>query len=237
LALFGTAALAMWWDMAPQHRAEFAHWHAHEHFPERLAIPGFQRASRWSSRDGGDGVFVLYELLSHSVLQSPAYRARLDAPTPWSTRLMPHHRGMVRSQCHVVDSAGAVTGAQLLTIRLSPRAGQEAALRKAVQTLASTCTDQPGLVGLHLLQHASPSMAPTTEQQLRGLSDGAADWVLLACGYDAAAVAALATGPLSAARLRALGAEDGVQHGHYELAYCALPGDVAELGTGRGSAA
>jgi hypothetical protein len=54
---------------------------------------------------------------------------------------------------------------------------------------------------------------------------------------SSAAAAALATGPLSAARLRALGAEEGVQHGHYELAYCALPGDVAELGTGRGSAA
>ena len=46
MSLLGKACLAMWWDMAPDMRAEFEHWHSHEHFPERLAIPGFQRATR-----------------------------------------------------------------------------------------------------------------------------------------------------------------------------------------------
>ena len=39
------AALAMWWCMAAPVRAESQHWHTHEHFPERLSLPGFRRAS------------------------------------------------------------------------------------------------------------------------------------------------------------------------------------------------
>ena len=58
MALLGSAALAMWWDMAPEARADFEDWHSHEHFPERLGIPGFRRGSRWCSAAGGEGFFV-----------------------------------------------------------------------------------------------------------------------------------------------------------------------------------
>ena len=51
MALLGKAALAMWWDMAADMRKDFEDWHAHEHFPERLGIPGFRRASRWSAAE------------------------------------------------------------------------------------------------------------------------------------------------------------------------------------------
>ena len=111
MLLLGKAALAMWWDMAPEMRAEFEDWHSHEHFPERLAIPGFRRGQRWRSATGGDGVFVMYELEGHEVLSSPHYLARLNAPTPWSTSMMPHHRNMVRSQSRVLESCGGARGA------------------------------------------------------------------------------------------------------------------------------
>ena len=89
MSLLGKAALAMWWDVSAEARAELEHWHAHEHFPERLAIPGFLRASRWTAVDDGEGFFVMYELQDHAVLGSAAYTARLNAPSPWSTRMMP----------------------------------------------------------------------------------------------------------------------------------------------------
>ena len=38
MALLGKAALAMWWEIDAAAMGEFAHWHAHEHFPERLGI-------------------------------------------------------------------------------------------------------------------------------------------------------------------------------------------------------
>ena len=96
----------MWWDMSASRRSEFEHWHTHEHFPERLGIPGFRRATRWTSAAGDEGIFVMYELDDYDVLASPAYLTRLNAPTAWSTRLMPEHRNMVRSQCRVLESRG-----------------------------------------------------------------------------------------------------------------------------------
>ena len=84
--MLGKAALAMWWDMAPAMRAEFEDWHSHEHFPERLSLPGFLRASRWAGVDT-DGFFVMYELKAHEDLSSPEYLARLNDPTPWSRKL------------------------------------------------------------------------------------------------------------------------------------------------------
>ncbi|MBL8286883.1 MAG: hypothetical protein JNL85_02780 [Rubrivivax sp.] len=232
MALAGRAALAMWWDIAPQVRPDFEHWHAHEHFPERLAIPGFLRASRWQSAEGGEGTFVLYELADHAVLRSPAYLARLNAPTPWSTRLMPHHRKMVRCQCHVLESRGGVTARSALTIRLAPAAGSEARLRLGLRGLAESACARPGIAGLHLLRHEPPPMEATAEQRLRGLADDAAEWVLVACGYDRAALAALAhtgEGELGERALVAMGAAAGPVHRHFDLAYAATAADVAGI--------
>jgi hypothetical protein len=71
MALLGSAAIAMWWDIAPAQRIEFEDWHSHEHFPERLSLPGFLRGSRWSSAN--EGVFVMYELETYDTLTSPCY--------------------------------------------------------------------------------------------------------------------------------------------------------------------
>lgn len=62
MSLLGKAAVAMWWNIRPEQRAEFGDWHSHEHFPERMSIPGFRRGSRWVSTEDADGFFVLYEL-------------------------------------------------------------------------------------------------------------------------------------------------------------------------------
>jgi hypothetical protein len=229
MALAGAAALAMWWDIAPPIRPDFEHWHAHEHFPERLAIPGFLRASRWRSADGGDGMFVLYELADHMVLGSPAYLARLNAPTPWSARLMPHHRNMVRSQCHVLESRGGVTARCALTVRLAPVAGREADLRLTLRRLSESAPLRPGIAGLHLLRHEVPPIEATAEQRLRGLADGAAAWVVIASGYDRDALAELGGGDLGEPSLLAMGAAPGSAVGLFDLAYAAIGSDVAGI--------
>src|SRR4030095_7801026 len=110
---------------------EFEHWHTHEHFPERLGIPGFRRATRWTSADGGEGIFVMYELEGYEVLASSAYGARLNSPTPWSTRLMQDHRTMVRSQCRLLESFGINPARHALTVRLSPVSDRDEELRAA----------------------------------------------------------------------------------------------------------
>ena len=225
MSLSGTACLAMWWDMALERRAEFEHWHSHEHFPERLAIPGFRRATRFTAADGGEGVFVMYELESNAVVSSPAYLASLNAPSPWSTQMMPHHRHMVRSQCHVLESRGAGVARQALTLRLSPADGRDAGLRAALKAQMDGLVTQPGLAGAHLLRHETPAIAQTTEQKIRG-GDQTADWVLVAIGYEAAALDALAQEAWSEAALVALGARPGTVSGRYALSLSATPSDL-----------
>ncbi|KGE65056.1 hypothetical protein K814_0126025 [Pseudomonas fluorescens LMG 5329] len=226
MSLFGNAALAMWWNMAPDMREDFEHWHSHEHFPERLGIPGFHRSSRWSCVNGGEGIFVMYELESFGVLSSPSYLERLNAPTPWSIKLMPHHRNMVRSQSHVLESRGGGVARNALTIRFSPKREREAELRQSLKALIEELSVRPGITGAHLLIHETPLIAQTTEQKIRGTADEVADWALVVCGYDTDAVQALNSFELSESSLVSLGAQPDQKSDFYSLSYSAIPTDV-----------
>jgi quinol monooxygenase YgiN len=229
MALMGRAALAMWWEMDPAMRTEFEHWHSHEHFPERLALPGFLRASRWSHAGGGPGYFVLYELERHETLASPQYLARLNDPTPWSRRLMPHHANMVRSQCRVLESRGGAIARRVLTLRVSPRPGHEDALRAHLRELIDELVWMPGLTAGHLLRTEAPALAPTTEQEIRGGRDREADWVLLLCGCDAAALESVRRSCLDGPALQRAGAAADVSCEVYALSHSALASDVCDL--------
>ncbi len=190
MALLGSAAVAMWWDIAAALRTEFEDWHSHEHFPERMRIPGFRRGSRWADTAGGEGFFVLYELHAYETLASAAYLARLNDPTPWSQRLMPQHRNMVRSQCRILESVGGGIGQYMRTLRVSPAPGRADDLRRRLATVLAAIPDRPGLTGAHLLRTETPDLPPTTEQRIRG-GDAVADWIILLSGYDHDAVAAV----------------------------------------------
>ena len=191
--MLGKAAVTIWCDVAPEVREEFDHWHAHEHMPERLSIPGFRRGSRWVSEDGGR-YFILYELESEATLTSAAYLERLNNPTPWSRRMMPHHRNMVRGLCRVEASSGTALGKALLTVR----SGNATTLDLAA--LAA----RKGIVAAHLLRAIAPPPAQTAEQKLRG-GDASPDVVALVTGYSTVAVTAAAVA--------------GAMVGVYRLAY------------------
>src|ERR1700759_5864876 len=196
MALLGKAGVARWWNVRAEKRAEWGDWHSHEHFPERMGIPGFRRGSRWTSTLDPEGFFVLYELEQYDTLTSKGYLDRLNAPTPWSTKMMPHHLNMVRSQCRVEASFGGGTATSLATIRFSPQAGRDGQVKTALDALLRELASKPGLTGAHLLLTDTPkTSAPTTEQQIRG-SDAAADWVVLLSGYDPEMVQQAVANPL-----------------------------------------
>jgi len=174
--MLGTAAVAMWWNVAPEVRAEWEHWHSSEHMPERLAIPGFLRGTRWVARSGEPSYFVLYEVAELATITTGAYLERLNHPTPWSLKMMPHHRNMVRSLCAVRAGWGGGVPQTLATIRFTPKSE----LPRLPQG--------KGLTGAHLLQSQPMPGGQTTEQKIRG-GDATADWVLLVGGYDADALA------------------------------------------------
>jgi hypothetical protein len=157
----------MWWNVRPEQRAEFGDWHSHEHFPERMSIPGFRRGSRWSSTLDTQSFFVIYELEAYETLTSAAYLDRLNNPTPWSTKMMPHHLDMVRSQCRVAASFGGGIAIALATIRLSPRAGEEERLRPALIDVIKDVPATPGLTGAHLLVTDTPQTSSARSPSCR----------------------------------------------------------------------
>jgi hypothetical protein len=178
--MLGRAAVAMWWDVAPERQAEWEDWHSTEHMEERLAIPGFLRGTRWISQSGEPSYFVCYETKDLKTITSGPYLDRLNHPTPWSRKMMPLHRNMVRSLCRVRASQGGGLGQAMATIRFSPR-------DKALPKLQG----RKGVSGVHLLESQPMAGLPTAEQRIRG-GDAHADWVLLVCGYDVDAVRAAA---------------------------------------------
>lgn len=47
MALLGKAAMILSFDIVAEAVDEHDDWHSHEHFNERMSIPGFLRGSRW----------------------------------------------------------------------------------------------------------------------------------------------------------------------------------------------
>lgn len=226
MPLLGKAAVAMWWDIAAADRPEFEDWHSHEHFPERMGIPGFRRGSRWADAAGGEAFFVMYELEAYETLTSPSYFARLNNPTPWSTKMMPRHRNMVRSQCQVLASHGGGIGGAMLTVRLSPAPQQEASLLAHLHALLSELPQRAGLTAAHLLRAQTPTAASTTEQKIRGGADAVADWIVLASGCDAGVLQELAATQLGAAALGDAGALPAQTSALYRLSHAMTPADL-----------
>ena len=226
MSLLGQAAVAMWWSIRPEKRSEFSDWHSHEHFPERMSIPGFRRGSRWTSTLDGEGFFVLYELAAFDTLVSAPYLERLNNPTPWSVEMMPLHRNMVRSQCRVLASAGSAVAGFAATLRLSPRPGQEAAMleywRKALPLLAG----RRGLVGAHLLHTQTPKIAQTEEQKIRGGADGEADWIVLAMACELDTLHAIVAAEWTPGRLQVAGAGALLKPSLFRLAHSMIAADL-----------
>lgn len=231
-----SGAMLLLFDIAAEAVDEHDHWHTHEHLPERLAIPGFRRGTRWTRSppstpgSAGPGYCVLYEVDSLAVLDGADYRARLENPTPWTAKMMTHYVGMRRTLCEVVGEAGVGVGGACLVVTFAPREGQGAALRqRLLEGVLAGLHLRRGLVGWRLLENALP--APMTrEQAIRG-RDTAVHSALCVMGYDARAVAALAAGELGAEGLGAAGAE------HVEPAVFTLAHTLAAAGGAQGARA
>src|SRR3954447_3208839 len=118
-AVFGEAAVVIWNDVSREGREQFYGWHDKEHIPERLSIPGFLRGRRFASRGHSPEWLTVYEADDLSVLTSAAYLARLNAPTPATTRTLPHFRNTSRAVCRLVHSQGSSSGGHVLAMRLS----------------------------------------------------------------------------------------------------------------------
>ena len=148
---------------------------------------------------------VIYEVDSLDTLASEAYLARLNNPTPWTQRMMPHYRGMNRGLCAVLGSFGFGQGGAAALLRFTPEASHTAELNHwLLEEVLQAIPRMPGLGSAHLLQGARAA-AMTNEQHIRG-ADRGVDSALIVTGYDSQAVAECANGLCSAGGLPDRGA-------------------------------
>lgn len=112
------AFLALWNGIAREDdRAEYEHWHAFEHVPERTALPGFVEAERYRSTDAARSYFTLYRLASLGALESPMYRDVFTNPTPWSARMRKTLSDFYRLPCQQAGLHGTSRAPRLATLR------------------------------------------------------------------------------------------------------------------------
>jgi len=212
MPLLGKAAMLLSFDIVADAVREHDDWHTHEHFPERLSIPGFLRGTRWVATRGAPRYLVIYEVADLGILTSQAYLERLNHPTPWTSKMMASYRGMARGFCKVTGSAGTGIGQAARLLRFRPAAQAAEPLRRwLLAEVLEKRPQEPGITSAHLLESGAPPPM-TSEQKIRG-ADATVDWALVLAGYDEDAL-----GALEGAQLVPQGAAD-VTAGDYRLHY------------------
>jgi hypothetical protein len=176
-----TALLAIWSDVPPARETDYLHWLTREHAAERVGLPGFEAVRVFrAALPGVHRYLILYDLASPAVLTSPDYLARLNAPTPWSRRIMPLLGNFARGG-GALHGPGNGGGGHLLPLRLAQVPGAAEALLAALAAEDRICAarllrvDQDG------------SAVPTSEKAMRG-GDGSFAGLLLLEATDADAL-------------------------------------------------
>lgn len=224
MPLLGSAAMLLSFDIAADAIEEHDRWHTHEHLPERLSIPGFRRGTRWIATGKGPRYMVIYEVESLATLASDAYLARLNSPSPWTTKMMPHYINMNRGLCTVLGSFGFGQGGTAALIRFTPDASRADALNRwLLEEALPAIPHLPGLGSAHLLQGAQAA-AMTNEQRIRG-ADRGVDSALVITGYDSNAVAAYAEELCDTGGLPSRGAVE-LSHAYYRSSYTLVSTEI-----------
>jgi hypothetical protein len=158
----GAGFLAIWSDVEPGNLTDYRHWLTREHTTERVTTKGFLgvRVFR-AARADINRFFILYELEAPEVLDGPAYLARLNAPTPWSRRIMPQLGNFMRGGGVMAARAGRGEGATIVALRIEQLPDNPQMLADGIAALDGIAAVQIGVT-----DHARTSV-PTVEKGMR----------------------------------------------------------------------
>src|SRR5438270_985004 len=158
----GAGFLAIWSDVEQKTLTDYRHWLTREHTTERVSTKGFLAVRVFrAERSDIERFFILYELESPEVLDGPAYMARLNAPTPWSQRIMPQLGNFVRGGGVMAARAGRGEGATIAALRLEQ-------LPEAPQALADALVALDGIAAVQLgVTDRARTQVPTVEKGMR----------------------------------------------------------------------
>jgi len=196
----GDGFLAIWSDVPAGAETDYLHWLTREHMQERLGVPGFLAARVWRAQQPSFlRVLILYELENPAVVASPAYLARLNAPTPWSQRIMPILGNFLRGGGRRIASAGTEgQGGMVAAWRFDD------ALPADGPALVAKLAAADRIAAVHLLETDRDRTAVRTQEKTLRAHDASFAGLLLVEALDAPAIdAALRATPLPAPALYA----------------------------------
>jgi hypothetical protein len=158
----GAGFIAIWSDVAADDLTDYRHWLTREHTTERVTTRGFlaSRVFR-AAREDINRFFILYELEAPEVLDGEAYLARLNAPTPWSQRIMPKLGNFMRGGGIMVARAGRGEGATIMALRIETLPGDPQKLAEALVACDGVAAVQIGATD------KARTSVPTTEKGMR----------------------------------------------------------------------
>jgi hypothetical protein len=158
----GAGFLAIWSDVDPTNLTDYRHWLTREHTTERVTTRGFLGSRVFQAlRSDVERFFILYELETPEVLDGPAYLARLNAPTPWSQRIMPQLGNFMRGGGVITARAGRGEGAVVVARRLERLPQMPQRLADEIAALDGVAAVQIGITDL------ARTSVPTVEKGMR----------------------------------------------------------------------
>ena len=158
----GAGFLAIWSDVERASLTDYRHWLTREHTTERVTTEGFLACRVFcAARADIERFFILYELETPEVLDGPAYLARLNAPTPWSQRIMPQLGNFVRGGGVVTARAGRGEGFTIVALRIDRLPEAPKRLADAIAALDGIAAVQIGATDL------ARTSVPTVEKGMR----------------------------------------------------------------------
>lgn len=158
----GEGFLAIWSDVERSNLTDYRHWLTREHTTERVTTDGFL-ANRVFRADRSDieRFFILYELEKPEVLDGPAYLARLNAPSPWSQRIMPQLGNFIRGGGVLTARAGRGEASTIVALRLER-------LPQSPQLLADDIAARDGVAAVQIgATDIARTSVPTVEKGMR----------------------------------------------------------------------
>jgi hypothetical protein len=209
--------LAIWHDTAPGTREATLAWYDGEHHAERVALPGFRKARRYTAVAATHELFIYYRTENPVVLSSAAYRARLGDPSPWSRRTLQNIRNNIRGVCRVIGHSGSRDAEWAVTVR-----GDSPLMPQDPNTTLGALAAHPGMAGAEIWEADAPiSGLNSAEQTMKGGRDAVPSIVLVLHASGEAA----ARSALDLPEVVALAGGDYGRIGLYRLAFALRKGD------------
>jgi hypothetical protein len=221
MPLHGKGMLIVFNEVKARDERDFNEWYNREHIDERVNLPGFHRARRYTAVRGSPKYLATYECDTVSDLATPGYLALLANQTPWTQAVMARFTQFKRLTLRVqVDLAHGAGGA-VAAVRFVPDPRERKALAAWLhETALPKAIARPGMVGAVAAENdLEVANAPLQDKSMDHPKADEAEWVVLLEGSDAGAVGAAARTTFTLASLKNFGVSVAPTIGTYRLLF------------------